>query len=287
MAWFRGGCFVGTPFRGSPCRAGLSSFLRGVSRLELTEQELGGPAEVLEGSPGWAWAPGTIVHPPCPCPCHPPRDGRWSVVGKTERPARPHVARPWLPAEDTLPAGRCWRARPAWPASACCPEPHTSAGGDSFRWSAHYLQRPHPGREPLVRDRGHLATGRSVAQRPPHSGKSEGQEQGGCRLRLEARETLWPLSWPGWCCPAVLRPPLPIPHLPGDSQGPGTFRVCLQGWGAGRRASDGLRPTVGRAVQCRPWAWGPSGDGGCQAVWEGTPSGPAPVLLVPSAENDI
>lgn len=165
------------------------------------------------------------------------------------------------------------------------PRGATLSGGQLVICSDQCDRWLHPGREPLVRDRGRLATGRSVSQRPRHSGKSEGQEHGGWKLRPGARETPWPLSWPGWCCPAVLRPPLPIPHLPGDSQGPGTFRFRLQGRGAWCRASDGLRPTVGRAVQCRPWAWGPSGGGGRQAVWEGTPSGPARVLLAPSAEN--
>lgn len=65
------------------------------------------PAEGLGGSPGGGWAPSTIVHPLCPCPCRPPRDGRWSVVRRLERPARPHVACPGLPAEDSLLAGRC------------------------------------------------------------------------------------------------------------------------------------------------------------------------------------
>lgn len=42
---------------------------------------------------------------------------------------------------------------------------------------------------------------------------------------------------------------------------------------------------TGQSCAVQTLGLGPEWDGGCQAVWEGTPSGPARVLLVPSAEN--
>lgn len=143
-------------------------------------------------------------------------------------------------------------------------------------------QWPHPGRNPVLGDRGHLAL--EPEGLPTSGGAWVGTWGRRLRLRgdpgfrrqrapLAPLAPLRPLSWPGRAAQLSCGP-ISQPHLPGSAEGPA---------GAGRvQGPGGARAHRGRGMSCRPgpgseWGWG------CEAVWEGTlqARSPTPGTFVP------